>query len=790
MLLYGLEPRGPRKDEATPMLRFKLKYLLNNKQNRLILMLTVSVSLLIIMIGLFSYREYRNALDTELNTPNIELLQINLDVTNRAFRESDNKAVDLSFHPAVLKYIDAVSAENTGIGAEPQDVLKTLATEPDIHAISVIKFKDHSVISGSYGYKSSWEEAPEHAWTAWVGEIKEKPLLIKRRVYTGTDPQLSGTELLSLARPIVRSGEVAGAVLIDLDYDRLFSKMYSHLSSYQFVYNLEGELVYPKLNLPFPLTEMNEVLKDIDVSPFAHVKIEGRAYMANQTFSNVTGWRLISLVPMEQLLKNVTTARNMMMMLSLISIAVGCSAIYYYNFAAFRPLKRINKLLAPDMEAAGHGDLYDLEPVIGKLVGDFQSKSLVAEWSLPELRSKYVHDLIARSMGTQEMQTKWEHYFADWQEGPFELLILSVDRHSQWAASFAEEDQMLLKYAMNNIVLEVFEPSWRAVTTAPQKDSLGVLLQAKEQGAGNLREEAVRLVGILQEVLKISASIGIGTTAPAIARAAHSYTESMQALACRLYEGYGLVHDYSKAASKYTESGSAADDAWRQEVLHALKSTDAETGLEWVRRGMADTRKKGIQPQRFFRSINDLLEEILSIAAAGDYPLPGELADYTWHQVTTMDLNEIEDMLCRIVVHMSSVLGAHRQSKEYLLVQNLIAYMESHLQENIGLQDIASHVHMGISSVSTIFKEETGTTIYDYLTNLRIDTACELLPDSGMKIADIALRVGYQNENSFIRAFRKIKSTTPGKFRESSKYASEYADRPKPRHSGVSEDSE
>ncbi|WP_019914181.1 helix-turn-helix domain-containing protein [Paenibacillus sp. HW567] len=772
------------------MLRFKLKYLLTNKQNRLILMLTVSVSLLIILIGLFSYREYRHALDTELNTPNIELLQINLDVTNRAFRESDNKAVDLSFHPAVLKYIDGASRDNAGIASQPQDYLKTLATGPDIHTISVIKFKDHSVLSSGYGYKAIWEEAPEHAWTAWVEEIKDKPLLIKRRVYTGTDPQLSGTELLSLARPIVRNGEVTGAVLIDLDYDMLFSKMYSHLSSYQFVYNLEGELIYPKLNLPFPLAEMNKLLKEMDVSPFAHVKIEGKAYMANQAFSNVTGWRLVSLVPMEQLLKNVTTARNMMIMLSLISIAVGCSAIYYYNFAAFRPLKRINKLLAPDEAAAIHGNLYDLEPVIGKLVGDFQSKSLVAEWSLPELRSKYVNDLISRSMGTQEMRTKWEHYFTDWQEGPSELLIISIDRHSQWAAAYVEEDQMLLKYAMNNIVLEVFEPSWRAVTTAPHKDSLAVLLQAKDKDERQLREEGVKLVGILQEVLKLSVSIGIGGEAAGITQVARSYNESMQALSCRLYEGYGQVHAYAEVKSKYTEGGGAADDAWRLEVLHALNSSDAGTGLQWVRRGSADTRKKGIQPQKVFRAINDLLEEMMNIAAAGGYPLPAELADYTWHQVTTMDFDEIEDMLCSIVVHMANELGAHRQSKEYLLVQNLIRYMESHLQENIGLQDIAAHVNLGVSSVSTIFKEETGTTVYDYLTNLRIDKACELLQDSSLRIADIALQVGYQNENSFIRAFRKIKSTTPGKFRESSKYSSEYADRPKARHSGVSDDSE
>jgi two-component system response regulator YesN len=535
---------------------------------------------------------------------------------------------------------------------------------------------------------------------------------------------------------------------------------------------------------------MQNVLKDIDVSPFAHVRIGGQAYMANQTFSNVTGWRLISLVPMEQLLKNVKIARNMMLMLSLISIAVGLSAIYYYNFAAFRPLKRINKLLLPEQKAAGQGGLYDLEPVIGKLVGDFQSKSLVADWSLPELRSKFVQDLITRSIGTQETQTKFEHYFTGWTQGPFETLALSIDRHTQWAAGFIEEDQLLLKYAMINIVHEYFEASWRSVIAAPQKDSLVILLQAKSREEKPLYTDARKLADLILEVLNISVSIGIGEQAGAIAQVPRSYSEAQLALSYRLYEGYAHVRVYSHAENKYEESSGAADDAWKQEMLSALKSSDAQAAQEWIRRWSAETRKKGIQPQKVFRTVDDLLEEILHITAAGGYPLPAELADYTWHQVSTMELHEIEDMLCSIAVHMAGAFGAHRQSKEFLLVQNLIKYMEENLQFNIGLQDIASHVNMGVSSVSTIFKEETGTTVYDYLTNLRIDKACELLQDSTLRIADIALQVGYQNENSFIRVFRKIKSTTPGKFRENSKSSKEYADRPKPRHSGVSEDSE
>ncbi|WP_339221676.1 helix-turn-helix domain-containing protein [Paenibacillus sp. FSL H8-0332] len=772
------------------MLRFKMKYLLHNKQNRLILMLTAGVSLLITMIGLFSYREYRNALDTELNTPNIELLQINVDVTNRAFRESDNKAVDLSFHPAVLSYIDASEADNRGRAVAAQEYLKALATEPDVHAISVVKFKGRSVLSSRYGYVPSWGEAPEHEWESWIGGMKEKPLLIKRRLYTGTGSLSGDTELLSLARPVVVNGEVAGAVLIDLDYDTLFSKMYTHLSSYQLVYNLEGELIYPKLNLPFPLAELGKVLEDIDVSPFAHVTIGGQAYMANQTFSNVTGWRLLSLVPMEQLLKNVKIARNMMLMLSLISIAVGLAAMYYYNFAAFRPLKRINKLLLPEQKAAGQGGLYDLEPVIGKLVGDFRSKSLVADWSLPELRSKFLQDLITRSIGTQETQTRFEHYFTGWEEGPFELLVLSIDRHTEWSAGFKEEDQMLLKYAMINMAYEICEASWRTVVAAPQQNSLVILLQAAGGEEQELYADAQRLAAAMLDVLKIPVSVGIGEQAGSITHIAQSYLEAQTALSYRLYEGYSHVRVYSRAENKYEESSGAADELWKQEMLNALRASDAAAAQDWVRRGIAETRKRGIQPQKVFRSLSDLLEEILHMAAAGGYPVPAELADYTWHQVTTMELNEIEQMLCSIAVQLSDAFGAHRQSKEFLLVQNLIEYMKENLQFNIGLPNIASHVNMGVSSVSTIFKEETGTTVYDYLTNLRINRACELLQDSSLRIAEIAQQVGYQNENSFIRVFRKIKSTTPGKFRESSKSSKEYADRPKPRHSGVSEDSE
>jgi hypothetical protein len=75
-----------------------------------------------------------------------------------------------------------------------------------------------------------WEQAPDTTWVPWIRDIQRKPLLIKRRWY-GTDRQNGTIELLSLARPVVQDGQVIGAMLVNLDYDRFFSKFYIHLFS-------------------------------------------------------------------------------------------------------------------------------------------------------------------------------------------------------------------------------------------------------------------------------------------------------------------------------------------------------------------------------------------------------------------------------------------------------------------------------------------------------------------------------------------------------------------------------
>lgn len=781
------------------MFRIKLKFLLKNKQTRLILLLTVFVSVCITSMGLYSYSQYRSGLDTELNTPNVELLQINLDVTNRAFHEADNEAVDISYNQNVLSYIFGQAPGHEPSVKELRSYLQSRFKEPDIHSIHLVKFRDRAVISTQFAGEPAWAAAPDSDWSGWIREIQDKPLLIKRRVYgngeqrgeANPDRPTGQTEVLSLVRPITQNGEVGGAVMVNLDYDSLFSKTYTHLSDYQFVFNLEGELIYPKLNLPFTLEEMRGVLADLDVRPFDYIKVRGQDYMANQTFSDVTGWRLVSLVPLEELLKNVTLARNMLLLFSLISVAVGCAAMYYYNYAAFRPLKRINALLQAGQESPGRGGLYELEHVLVQWLGDFRSKSLVAEQSLPELRSKLIGEVLSRAIGSREMQAKWGHYFQDWTAAPLAMLIISFDRYQQFTAEYQEEDRMLLKYAIDNIVREKLEPSWRCVTMPANHEGMAVLLQPKEKEPEgcSYKDAADQLIQVIHEYLHLSVSVGIGGEAEHLSEINRSYLEAKAALSYRLYEGYGRARDYRECNRQTEGIPTSISEGWKTEMIETLQTSGEEQSKQLMRRWMRDIGSKRVHPESVYKFVDQLAVEMLSIAAARRLSIPAELDDYTWQKLITMELAEAEELLCLLAGTLAGELTRRKQTKEFILARQMIQFMEQNYHLNIGLQDIADHVDMGISSVSAIFKTETGSTIYDYLTNLRMNKACELLRDTPLKVAEIALRVGYQNENSFIRTFRKHKSMTPGKYRESSKYSGGYADHAKTGKFGISEDS-
>jgi two-component system response regulator YesN len=86
--------------------------------------------------------------------------------------------------------------------------------------------------------------------------------------------------------------------------------------------------------------------------------------------------------------------------------------------------------------------------------------------------------------------------------------------------------------------------------------------------------------------------------------------------------------------------------------------------------------------------------------------------------------------------------------------------------KKFSIQVLASHMFLSTSYLCFLYKKETGKTINEYLTELRVEKACELLKGLRLKLYEIADSVGYSDSNYFSIIFKKHTGFTPSEFRE------------------------
>ena len=91
---------------------------------------------------------------------------------------------------------------------------------------------------------------------------------------------------------------------------------------------------------------------------------------------------------------------------------------------------------------------------------------------------------------------------------------------------------------------------------------------------------------------------------------------------------------------------------------------------------------------------------------------------------------------------------------------------QNYAAPSLSVPDVSEHVHLSPSYVCTVFKNETGQTLNQYLTDYRIKMSKQFLSDPRYKIADISSKVGYSDGNYYSKAFKKIVGLSPSEYRE------------------------
>ena len=129
--------------------------------------------------------------------------------------------------------------------------------------------------------------------------------------------------------------------------------------------------------------------------------------------------------------------------------------------------------------------------------------------------------------------------------------------------------------------------------------------------------------------------------------------------------------------------------------------------------------------------------------------------------------NSISSLLITIIrLYEYSIQKSSPSNLRNVEMERLIKYINSNFGQKLSLALLADYVHLSREYLSRYFKQYTGKNISDYLLDIRIVHAQELLAISEYSIEDICTYCGYSTMSNFQRTFKKLTGVSPSQYRK------------------------
>lgn len=276
-------------------------------------------------------------------------------------------------------------------------------------------------------------------------------------------------------------------------------------------------------------------------------------------------------------------------------------------------------------------------------------------------------------------------------------------------------------------------------------------------------ENARKLIRKLKNHIDVDFSIGIGSV-KSLEELSASYKEAIIAIK----QNRGKVVHFNDIPTDIQYENNHPEEA-EKILLHLIKKGDvirarveADSYFEWL---LANCNKNKLDIQtKVFELMIHIEEEAYSIGVKV-YSFNNR-GNYLKLMIELNDIAELKTWFLEKISEVCTNIITYKEVQSNTIIKKAKEYIINYFHKDISLDDVSREVDISPYYFSKLFKDDTGENFIDYLTNIRIEKAKELLLNKELSIKEIGIKVGYSDPNYFSRIFKKCINKTPTEYRE------------------------
>lgn len=347
--------------------------------------------------------------------------------------------------------------------------------------------------------------------------------------------------------------------------------------------------------------------------------------------------------------------------------------------------------------------------------------------------------------------------------------VLAADLSLPSAVSAQQNrDAELARYGLGNVLSELAQEQTCTLACVPVKETFCVVLGGESPRA--LTETARALALRTDETCKLlgqTVTCGVGRPVSSPSALHDCYLQAVLALNYRFF--FGHVPCILGEEIEVRPAAQFDYAAHEQAVTAAVKQGSRAKTLEALDAMCAQMQAQTLPYENCLRTCQRTVLHLLDLM--GEYLSSEDMAnlEHVWDNTNfyaAATLPQLQDMLHSLCELAFDSFSRVSEDDATLRVRKAEAYIREHYSdEALSLNTMRDEFAISVSYFSAIFKAGTGTTFVDYLTQVRINKAREILSLTEKRANEIAAEVGFADPHYFSITFKRVTGLTPREYR-------------------------
>lgn len=501
--------------------------------------------------------------------------------------------------------------------------------------------------------------------------------------------------------------------------------------------------------------------------PYTYNKQQYHLSSEKSSFNN---WTYLAMTPYSELTAKSDHIQRLTWITVIILIGLWMLISVIGSHRLYFPIQRLaGKFSGSDREA---DDLNALDSYLEKVLRINEGLQLQYQEQLPHLKESVLFKLLRGEMTEDELAVHSANKHLALDGSWFYLLALEVDQPVKFWRKYQTRDRSLMMYALSKLIQEICEEMPTCVTLTPNPGQIICILgtERNDDAAWSRINEMSRLIREkVKEYFQHTITVAISDAQPSLTAISLGYEQALQLLRYRFVMGGNATITREIAEnSTMLRQFNHFFAKWQRRILASIAEGDIEQARNQFAEMMEDVPHFMANVESVLGLMAYLLGEIDQCLQDRGYDLHEWMDDQLYMNIySASSLEEVRQWFCNeLFPSIQREMEQSRQSKQALLISQVIDYIHERFETDLSLQQVAEHFHCSPSQLSRAFKEEKGINFVDYLIDYRMNRAKEWLAHSDLSIKEITEKLRYATTQNFTRVFKQCTGMPPGKYRE------------------------